>query len=695
MPPQTKVRLFDVDCLAHRPIAWRLTSGVVPYTTILEVEAGAAKRLISASGRAGRLTITSDDESVTVNDVYVLHEAQASAPYLGAVVLADRRWLWGYQHVRMDFNIRRRTGNRRLLQDGSIPQEVPVTVDDVSYAIWSIPKAGTKWEAEGAVARVLKIVDPTASLRMQIGSLKSTPIENLEIDDSGPAAVARVLSHAPGADVAVLLDGSVVAYDATRVSDAVAAEKRTGPPVVAGPLPTRRHHAGQRPGKVRVFFTVEQELRFDSKAEGDPYVTPKGTLEMENVVPVPDVTLNVSGLGQVCRGTWITMDQAIAAWNASGGLAGGVTLSHDLIQDLWLYGLDRMLTELGQPSAATSDWGARVSMIRTHYRQTYRLAPYWMARIKSLRGYRVAIIDPENGTRAPATAYSDHAIIVGERGRFTDLGSQGWILNRVGYSASLATAHAAPAVVQVVDDEQGIVRIDYQIDPLRLWRAVVPGRVENAPNLHWGMKGESPLTLDSVSSGGNAPKLVASHRVAIVLTAVPAAPNDIGQLHEIDVNPSDVGNLIGSDKVANADGPVAMVRVGPGTATARFAWRDEDESAIKEAFGINRDGSLTAPKRSPSLEKLLIDSDEVKKVAQATAAVVYAQLVDRIVGGKSVRLDGQVTPAGNLQEVEFSVGTRGEALTTLEFRDALPVLSMLGFVSDDVRRKLFRLVQPS
>lgn len=694
MPQQTIVKLFGVHALAHRPISWRLTSGVHPYTTVLEVDAASAKQLLAAAGRPSRMTITSDDDSLTVNEVYVLHEAPASAPYLGAVVLADRRWLWGYNHVRMDFNIRRRTGNRRLLVDGSIPQEVPITVDDVSYAIWSIPSKGKKWEAPDAIERVLKLVDPTARIQTDISSLRSVPIENMEIDDNGPAAVSRVLQHAPGAEVAVLLDGSVVVYDATRVDQARAAERRTGPAAVGAPLPAVRHFGAQRPAKVRVFFTPEQELRFDSKAEGDRYVSQKGVLEMENVVPVPDVTLNVAGLGTVCRGTWITMDQAIAAWNATGALAAGVTLSHDLIQELWLYGLDRMLTELGGPAAATSDWGARVSAIRTHYRQTYRLAQYWMARIKSLRAMRVSIIDPENGSRAPATAYSDHAIIAGERSRFTDLGSQGWVLNRSGYSALLANAKAAPAVVSVLDDEQGIVRIDYQLDPLHLWRAVVPGRVDNAPNLHWGMKGEKPISFDSTDSSGKAPRLAASHRVAIVLTAVPAAPNDIGQLHEVTVNPSDVAGLIGSDKVANPSGPVAMVRVGPGTATARFAWRDGDETAIRESFGVNRDGSLAPPKRSVSLEKLLVDSDEVKKVAEASAAVVYASMADRMVGGKSVRLDRQVSITGNLTEVEHAVGTGGEALTTLSFQDALPALSMLGFVSDSVRRQLFRLVQP-
>jgi len=78
-------------------------------------------------------------------------------------------------------------------------------------------------------------------------------------------------------------------------------------------------------------------------------------------------------------------------------------------------------------------------------------------------------------------------------------------------------------------------------------------------------------------------------KLAVVLSAVPAAPNSNAQLHRIRVYPKDVKGMVPTGAHAgldDADGPPMEIRVGANVEVARVQWLDSRSSDIEQCFGI-------------------------------------------------------------------------------------------------------------
>ena len=65
--------------------------------------------------------------------------------------------------------------------------------------------------------------------------------------------------------------------------------------------------------------------------------------------------------------------------------------------------------------ASDADWGSRIGAIQQHFRRTYRIEKKVVDRLRSIKAIRFGTIDPVSGTRAPATAYQDWAVIASQR----------------------------------------------------------------------------------------------------------------------------------------------------------------------------------------------------------------------------------------------------------------------------------------
>jgi hypothetical protein len=135
----------------------------------------------------------------------------------------------------------------------------------------------------------------------------------------------------------------------------------------------------------------------------------------------------------------------------------------------------------------------------------------------------------------------------------------------------------APAVVSVVDEDQGIIRADFQIDVIRLSDMVLPGNIEDAtiPTAEIDKAGRSfrPLTFDSVIRGSESdhiPRLKSEYAIAFILTAVPGAPNNNTQLQSVPISPEDVSDIV--PNIGPCSGPEWNIRIGSNIETARFAW---------------------------------------------------------------------------------------------------------------------------
>jgi hypothetical protein len=352
---------------------------------------------------------------------------------------------------------------------------------------------------------------------------------------------------------------------------------------------------------------------------------------------------------------------------------------------------------------------ARIAACQNHYRMTFRISAPFMDRIESVRAYRATTADPVTKTRSPALAYGDYCILPTQRmiwKNIADKKPMDYAINRTAYPTTDIldnTAEPSPCEVEVVDSDQGIIRLNYKSNPIYgANETILPSQMagDALPTADITNRFR-PISFDMVLRAGNPPRLSPSYKCAVVLTAVPAAPNTNDQLHRIIVKPSEVTSMLPDSQTAGlgaAEGPIMEIRVGAGVEVARVAWLDSRSTDIEKIFGLPE-----GVEGAPNLQGLVINEDatgdlrngaSLNAIAKATAARVYASLVDRFEGGMTGHMNGQVRPAGWLSEVRHELRPDGETVTVLEMPPQIPQLSLFGWLDSASRQSILGLVQP-
>jgi hypothetical protein len=204
---------------------------------------------------------------------------------------------------------------------------------------------------------------------------------------------------------------------------------------------------------------------------------------------------------------------------------------------------------------------------------------------------------------------------------------------------------------------------------------------------------------------GNFPKLEANHKLAVVLTAIPGAPNGLSQLIRYQIKPGDVEGLVDGLKIDPALGPEWNIAVGPGVITARIAWQDEHEDVIERSFGfgVPDPGADPAAKAAADeqaagddeiLKQLTVNRDDCEAIAKATAVQIWSMLRDRLIGQKTVRMTPGAKIAGNISEVTHQISESG-AHSIIRLADELPRRNVFALLPDSVRKIILREVDPT
>ena len=710
-------------------VRWSSTDGVKPFTVTVDVTAGDAGVLMA--NKVVDLTVQmAGGKTFTVKDVYPLRVSSGPDPMMRKVVIADCRWLWSYGHLCRRYNWRRHIGHKRSVDPISAP-ELKDVLPDVYFAKWSIKDGTTPYTAlevlEIVIEEIRKIEVSFAGIGRTVdidGTIKSLladyPIDNLQIDESADLALARILGYLPQAGCVIDDDGTLRIYARSSGQEQVAITE-LGPPVVDEGTAVLVDQMRLRPSKVHVLFTREIEVRFDAIEDSGGYGSDRGEEEsryLENVLSIPDWNLTVRGR-KLPQGSWITFTDAFQFWPTVGA---GITLSHTLVQrglvpyfDIWSgFGLLGLFTPM-------NDWAGRVSAIQQHYRRTYRISREWMDRIFSVRAYRHATIDPETGTRAPATAYSNYCYLGSMRSMMMQAKAgeeEAYATNVQGRPGSSAldditeTWAPAPARVSVVDEDQGIIHLDYQIDPLRMYEMILPAMIEiegrggagggrpiYGPNgvINLERNADSCIAFDAVNSTRmtQVPKLTGSHAVTVILTVIPGVPNDDRQLHRITKTPGDVEHLVPGGWIPDGHGPPMEVRVGGNFETARIVWKDADRKTIEKAFGLHGDDPEPI-----DLEPLCVNQGttaegaSLDSIADAVAARVYAMFQNRIQGTMAGTMNQNVKMTGWMSSVSHELRPGGEGLTIIEIPEQIPSFNLMSLLDSSARAMILKLPQP-
>lgn len=694
---------------------WTFHPGTQPYIGTFDMTPGDADSVLSGVRPITLVMQTRDAARLEVRNLYALERAPGPNPEIARVRVADRRWFWNRKHVLRRYNMRRHVSVKRLRAD-DLDVLAPV-VEDVWYAPFSLRgglSSSPPWRADEILSDVLQYVDPTASRQIheEISyRLHDYPVENLELDDPGDEAIGRVLSYLPEAAITISASGSIVVYSRTTGIDEAAIQD-AGPETMGGGHVEVVSYKNTRPKEVHVLFTRECEVRFDFEEPASTGGTVSRGAEdrfIENVVPIPDFTLNVPGIGEVSQGTWITFALALSAWNTDSPLPVFGNLDYQQIRKAFVPFIDMwgpiVLAGTAQPRA---DWASRVAAIQQHFRQTYRINRRWMDRILVLNAYRVATIDPETGTRAPATAYADYCVLGTQRTMFAELaagGTPSYASNVSAYPADGSIGddtRPAPARVSILDHDQGIVHLEWLADRFRLSDLILPSQMDysggSIPQADPTNR-KQPIAFNCIGPGHGYPQLSASHKVAMILTAIPGAPNDERQLHRIVRRPSDVAKVLPEAMrrgLQDAQGPIVEVRIGSAIETARVAWSDRHANEIDRAFGA-KDGT-------PKLDALTLNAGSQQQagergasldaIATAAAARVYASFADRPVGAKTVRLSSATQLVGWIESLSHEIATDGVVSTRIELAAKTAVLNILSLMPASVRRQILKTAQP-
>lgn len=734
-----KATLGGFPLLRSQTVAWTHTAGVRPDIHSFSMPAASAAAILKDQDKPVDLLISFGSSVVNVRNLYVLHAAPSDNPHVARVVVADRRWMWGHRAIKRDYNVRREAGVRRSTVQGA--PEVEVTSPDVRYWPWSL-RSGLLPNSPPVTWKVSDIVKDIVENALTIerdrfgvaigaeyfvdGGKEETDnveVENFSIPgDGADSAISRLLSMVPALGITVNDSGAVIVFRKDKKSkNAKDATFGMGPPVDGGGILIDLNNRLLRPERILVRMDREVEIRLDSIEEpisGQTFAEPNlDARGMQNVGQVTDQYISLRSK-RYPQGTWMSFRELVPLFEER---AGKRLNDEDIRRALVPFGPDLwqklVVSSLANPNV---EWGARIAMIEKCYRRTYKIHDKYLTRLRSFRPYRVSTVNQSTGGRAEASVYSDYATIPSMRGQTLGLihdKPAGWVeettglgvadtvafTNFYGWAARIADAKPAPAFVRVLDHDQGIILIDYQTSIMGLDKSVLPSVVTPNPTLDIRQVGTGKhiLSTDSVTSenkNAEHPALSERSRVTVILTAVPASPNDNRSLHTVQVTPSMVEAWMGNGgSLGECLGPTMEIYVGPNVATAKIMWNDDRVSDIDMCFGIG--GGIDG---NPNLQGLVLNDAEsteetgasVQGTALAVAQQIYMTLIDRPLGQQ----EGALTPSqkveGWKEKVTHSLRGDGKLRTGISFPERLPRLNLSEYLDSNTRRAMLKLAQP-
>lgn len=695
--------------------------------------------------------------------------------FIGTVRLADRRFWWKYGWSLRRFNMTMRTGTKRVFDDGN---DLRPALDHFGYKVFSTEGApgGGLWKgvdiiklayqdcalpefearAMGAIPEMR--VDPNA--RRSFPDTLDIISDNIELDDRADQAMARAVAQCPGMNVFLDKDGEVVLFHEHDLS-----ENQQVPPAVnaEGAAMHEIENAGHlalvdnrwtRPTSVRVNFTYEAEVKFrfheeyrgstsSSSARG---TVPRGgmgqavredELEVDNVMPLSDHELTITDTNRagapqavrtVATGTWVEINNDLfTAW---GAVPRGIgQLDWDMVLrgaipflDLWgVVGLAGM----ANPDV---DWMGRIASVAGHWRRTFRIPELFVQRIVDLKPWRAGMLDPVTGARAKASVYADYSIVPNQRVHMALAERVGgaWdgsfimqVKNKWAEAVRNNKAQGIPAMIGIVDAEQGVFHVDFLPDAGRMFAQFIPGTIQDnrAPTddiLHGGNP-VRPISWDAARRGFvDMPKIQGGWESTFIMTCIPGAPNNLGQCYVEEVSFDDIKDqLPAAAQGGGGLAPPLEVHVPMQVATARLAWNDRFEDDIKKLFGIGNpvnqaddvfDVLIDRASHSRRLEHLLVNrgriaggvrrdtiGEDLLFVAQAYAVSAYMEYIDRIEGTASTDLQRPnargvgVGPTGHLTSVSFEVAPDGKATTSFSLPEKISPLPFFSFLDPGTR----------
>jgi hypothetical protein len=188
--------------------------------------------------------------------------------------------------------------------------------------------------------------------------------------------------------------------------------------------------------------------------------------------------------------------------------------------------------------------------------------------------------------------------------------------------------------------------------------------------------------------------------MALIITAMPASPNNLRRYFKITVMPDDVKDIVpgGKDVVGTCYGP--PIKVLCHRETARIQGLDDRATDIKMMFGLK-----TVADAEPNLKGLVVNEGDKNSgaggigaaslwdLAKAEAARTWALYGDRFLGRATGDYKPSVVPKGYVEDVSHIVTTKGEMVTEVALADKPEPFPLESLMSSTSRAILMRQIQ--
>lgn len=628
---------------------WELIPGTRPVTrrfTVTDPTGVGRAAVAKLRGQLTTVKIEGPRKTFEAKKVYVLGIHPGDRPGQFSLHLADVRHVWPKRYVSKSFNVRRATGATDARNDAGDAANVVLTPQE-EYAAYSLLDSSAEYTAEQALGEVFGNLG--TSWRYADGAKEAftaVEIEGLRLDDYGDAALERVLAYIPGAGVYIDSEGFAVIYDTAKRIKGLAEAKH----FADGPFSGLADLAALRPKSITVLFTreVECNLVFRGPRTNATLEVAEDSNSLINVVPVCASSLEIGGR-TYSRGSWVPIDDWL---EAIGPTPSGKTLTQDIIRRTMLGGrLSILVTYVFNGLFPDAVWQRRIDMIRTHWRRTFQIEPIFWSRMEAMVPYRTAVLNFSNGSRVPSEVFCDYL----RRPSFKykdfldDPNSDGQIGIAVrGYNDSLAGVQAAPVRVVTLDPAAGIITCVPLLDPDGFTDQITLGYPDGKtlPSVNLGEINK--LVKDAFAQWLHI-RLEPDFRLRLIVTFIPASPNDNGKFLHVRVKPEDTRF---AGEIGECLGPDVTIRVMPGVITSRDQWEDSQGPAILDALKGNGPMPGGRSRNAP----------ELTAVAKAFAERHYEALLDRPMGSAVVDMDPAIVIDGNITSVRHEM--RGGATVT-------------------------------
>lgn len=662
--------LGGLPCNLIPRAGWTFKAGVLPHIQSFTLTTGRALEIAERfryqhEGNTGTtvnealsLKITTEEETLEVRRLVWLGNRSAGDPRYQRVFVADRRILWQELFFEGSFNMRRRSGERRIVSGAMVPLEVAQAVDDVVFRSSTLENGTTRYTATRVLEVMLEFLNGPGGY--QVGDV---PLEDSisGVDLRGPAHLMlnQLLGYLPGLNVWIDESGDAVTFSEVSGEFVELAKLRSSR---VGGWWITADQSPRRPKRIHVYRPRVVEVRWNYEEEESSFTGNSSTVTrdqqgedleelplLDNVAPVPDATLLLASGRTAIRGEWVTIRELLDAWqntaNGSYPTSNPLTMRKVRKHYLRLSELHGIYTMT--PGAPDLVWGARINTIQEHYRRTFRIRKRWMGCVLRVQARRVALIDPETGTLGRSEVFCDYVVKPSARG----LGSEGvhyraWEV--AGYADELVDAKVAPFDVRMIDPELGIFSIVGRPDAWGKSVKVAPGSFSSA--------GPPVTTAGDAYTLFEGGELDSGWKCAVVLSVIQDSPNDLGRLHRTTVDFADAcAQLPGDVEPGEQNG--VDVHVFDGVETARFGWLDDFDQDVYDAIRLGQEPP----------EVLMVNPDTVYRASLARAAQVAAGRLDRAEGTAVSSLTPGVRLAGSLQKLTHEVvrGAKGVQVRTV------------------------------